>query len=726
MQACLPVLIVAGTVVYGPFFSDYVIPKLGAVYLLVPLMVAGWVLGMVAQRRVQLQRDRLYLPAAAFLLLGLVSLAVAVNRAQGLEALLLQGWLLVLYVVGVHHLQERDAAAAVVWTVVGVAFVVTGLGLLQSAGIHLIPLPKAYGDLPVSTLGNQNYVAHYLDLVIPLTAALVVARRRPWERVALAVVLVCACSHLVLTSTRGGWIGVACGLLLLSLWGRGRGRWRPVLVVAVVVAALLSPVAPVVLARIHVGDATLYDRLDRVAQQTVARARSVFARGDFSISQRRIVWSDTIDLIADHPWLGVGYGNYELILPAHRSIGRHREWQALMGSRTDVAYQAHNEYLEVLAETGPLGLAAFLWLVGALLWGGYRRLAHAADREQRLLIAGCLAGLVAALVHALFSFPLQDPAPAIHFWLLGALMMACPAAAPAPDAAQPWRVDRPLGRWPASALAAGAAILLAAGAWLGVGLVVADLHYFDGQRKLQIGQPNRAVLAFERAVAWRGHDFRYYHMLGLANLQAGRRVEAEQALRQSVALHPNNAVALRLWGRALYQLGRGSEAVAALRRVVQLAPLNPESYELLALALREQGQHAEAVEVWQQALAFAPEDAGLLNSLAVEYMQTGETEYALGVLERAAQLHPQDAQIQGNLGSACLAQGRAADGEQALLRAVALDPGAAQWRLTLAQLYAGRGAVQQAREQLQAVLRGEPGNLTARQLLQGLPGEERR
>ncbi|MEW6755922.1 MAG: O-antigen ligase family protein [Candidatus Latescibacterota bacterium] len=724
-QVGFPALVVAGTLLYAPSFSDYAVPKLGAVQFLVPLLLAAWMGRMALLRHVQVRPDRLYLPAAVFLGVGLVSLAVTVNPVQGAQAWLLQAWFVLLYVVGVHRLGQRAAAAALVWTVVGVGFVVTGLGLLQQVGVHLIPLPKAYGDFPVSTLGNPNFVAHYLDLLIPLTAGLLVVRRDPRERGVLALLLLFACAHMLLTGTRGGWVAVASGLLLFYLWVRRPGRWRSALVLVVVVGALLSPAAGLVLGSIRVGEATLYDQLSRLGERTVERALSVFERSDFSISQRRVVWSDTVDLIAEHPWLGVGYGNYELALPAHRSIGRHREWQALMGTRTEVAYHAHNEYLEVLAETGPVGLAAFLWLLGALLWSGYRRLREAAERAERLFVAGCLGGLAAVLVHAVFSFPLQDPASAIHFYLLGALMVAYGGGTAGTEAHSRWLVDRSLGRWAAAALGTAAVALVAVGTWMGTCLVLGDYHYFDGQWKLEIAQPNRAVLAFEEAVAWRGHEFRYYHMLGLANLEAGRPAQAEQALRRSLELHPHNTGALRLLGRALLRRGRGAEAVPHLRHAAELAPLRSDTYEWLALSLRQEGRHAEAVEAWKQAVAFAPEDAGLLNSLAVEYVQAGELQSALGVLEQAVRLHPQDAQIQGNLGSVYLALGRQAGAEEALLRAAELDPARAEWRLQLARSYLQRGDAGSARQQLAAVLQREPHNAMARTLLRNV-GEERR
>lgn len=727
LEAGVPALVVLITLLYAPYFSDYMIPKTAALHSMVALLLGIWLVKAVVQGRLRLERSPLYLPFLGYLAIALLTLAFAYNLRQGGEVLLTQAWLLVFFVLVFDSFRDPKAAFRVLWTVVCVSLVVSILGVLQYSGIHLIPLPKAYGDLPVSTLGNTNFVAHYLEIVIVLAAGLLMAHRQRGARILLAVTLVAASCHMVLTKNRGGWLATSVGLLVLFLLREKkpgkRVDWKSAIILGAVLVALLSPAVELVLDNVRVRDGeSLYGRLEEIAEQTVDRALSSFQAGEFTISQRRIIWTDTLDLISDHFWLGVGPGNYELFLPAYRSLVRHREWKEVMGERRQVAYRAHNEYLEVFAESGVFGLGAWLWIMGTLLWTGYGFQKRQTDGPVRAIAGSCLAVLAAVLVHCLFSFNLQDPTAAAHFWLIGGLLMALGRkdTGTAQGGRGPYLVDLSLGRFLKPLVSILAALVILGGGYLGLCILMGDYYYFRGLQKNEVGHPRRAVLAFQEAIGWRSYDFRYYHMLGMMYLKIGGEWEAEQALTRSVELHPNNAPALRLLGKALYLQDRGEEAAGVLQRALQLEPLEFDAYQWLALAYRQQGAHDEAIETWKQALAFDPEDAALLNSLAVEQAKAGKLEEAVGVLQQGARLHPRDAQMRGNLGSIYLAMEKEAQAEPLLLQAVELDPAGVEWRLRLAQMYMRQKKRQLAKSQVEAVLEKEPDNQDAQQLAQGL------
>ena len=724
LEAGVPALIVLITLLYAPYFSDYMIPKTAALHGMVALLLGIWLVKNALQGRLQLERSPLYLPFLGYLAIALLALAFAHNMRQGGEVLLTQAWMLIFFVLVFNSFRDPNAASRVLWTVVCVSLVVSLLGVLQYCGIHLIPLPKAYGNLPVSTLGNTNFVAHYLEVAILLAVGLLMAHRQRGVRILLAVSLVAASSHMVLTKNRGGWLATGMGLLVLFLLREKQpGKqvdWKSAIVLGAVLIALLSPAVELVLDNVRVRNGeSLYGRLEEIAEQTVNRALSSFEAGEFTISQRRIIWTDTLDLIGDHFWLGVGPGNYELFLPAHRNVARHQEWKEVMGERRQVAYRAHNEYLEVFAESGVFGLGTWLWMMGTLLWIGYGFVKRQTG-ATRGITGSCLAALAATLVHCLFSFNLQDPTAVAHFWLIGGLLMAISQEGARAERGDPgvYLLDLSLGRFLKPLTAVLAALIIIGGGYLGLCILMGDYYYFRGLQKNEVGHPKRAVLAFQEAISWRSYDFRYHHMLGMMYLKIGGNWEAERALARSVELHPNNAPALRLLGKALYLLNRGEEAAGILRQALQLEPLEFDTYQWLALAYRRQGAHDMAIDTWKQALVFDPEDAILLNSLAVEHAQAGELETAVGLLQQAARMDPREAQIRGNLGSIYLAMDRLAQAEPLLLQAIEMEPAKLEWQLRLVQLYLRQNRLRLAKKQLAEVLEKDPANREARQLAQ--------
>lgn len=709
-EALVGVLLLVTALLYSSRLSDNFLAKSGVVLVLGSGAIAAWLAARLVSGRLELVRSRLYLPFGAYLAAQVLSLSLAQNRGRALEVVAQSAVHLLLFLTVLHLYRDGRRRQRLVGLILGLGLCISAIGVLQYFGEAVIDLPARYRGIPISTLGNPNFVAHYLDLILPLAAALAIVRRgRSWGHAALAVLVVTG-FHLVLTESRGGWLSSVAGAGAVVAVCAPRRRWGSRLVLALVVVALLSPVVGFVLESIYVGDGqTLYDRAAQVAEQTVDRGRTAFEATDFSRTMRVLIWKDTAELIRANPWVGVGPGSFGLHLPASRSTVGHRAWKELMGQRENVAYHAHNEYLETWAESGILGAAALVWLLATALWGAWRGAAvvqagrggtvsgeaeasggvaasskvedpssAASAPPDAALVLGCAGSLTAAAVHAVFSFNLQDPVSGTHLWVLVGL-----AGAIAGGAAAPIRVDLArTGRRVAAALGTG--ILALGGAYLGVCILVGDAHYFRGLEHLSHGHPNRAILAFRQAVGWRGREFRHHHSLGKTALEVGRLAEAETALRRSLDLHPHSPQALRLLGRTLLARQAPEQAAETFSRAVRIEPLEVDNYMLLADALAAAGDCGGAIQARRQALAFRPEDARLMMSLGIAYRQAGQLEEAAAVLERARSLSPRDGVIAGNQGAIQLQLGSLVAAEENLRIALRLDAAnRAVWRANL-------------------------------------------
>ena len=266
-----------------------------------------------------------------------------------------------------------------------------------------------------SYLGNPNLLAGYLIPAVLLAAAALFTWRGLGKLLAATTITITtAC--LVLTFSRGGWLGfVAGGFVFLGLLVQGWSQqlpppWRrwtlPGLLAATAagLAVAISSVAPL---------------RDRVG--------SIFAgREDSSNNFRINVWSAVIDMIKARPILGIGPGNdaFNQVYPFYQEPGY-------------TALSAYSVFLEILVETGVIGLLCFAWLLLVTFSYGWRHLQIA--RHQRaaggLWLVAAIAAMAGMLVHGLVDTVWYRPQVSILWWLLLALIASFEPVAQ--DAAKP-------------------------------------------------------------------------------------------------------------------------------------------------------------------------------------------------------------------------------------------------------------------------------------------------
>jgi putative inorganic carbon (HCO3(-)) transporter len=254
-----------------------------------------------------------------------------------------------------------------------------------------------------SYLGNPNLLAGYLVPAVVFSLVAIFAWQS-WVKKALALtMLIVNTACLVLTFSRGGWIGLLVALLsaiaLLVYWWSLQMPpfWRtwslPILlggVIAILVMAVIF-VEPVRL-----------------------RIFSIFAdRQDSSNNFRRNVWDAVFEMIRDRPIIGIG--------PGHNSFNKIYPFYQ---RPRYTALSAYSIFLEVAVETGFIGLGCFLWLIIVTLNTAsiqLRRLRQLGNKEGFWLI-GALATLLGMLAHGSVDTIWFRPEVNTLWWLMVALI----------------------------------------------------------------------------------------------------------------------------------------------------------------------------------------------------------------------------------------------------------------------------------------------------------------
>ncbi len=134
--------------------------------------------------------------------------------------------------------------------------------------------------------------------------------------------------------------------------------------------------------------------------------------GTESFRLRFTYWRVAARIFADNPLNGVGLGAMEWAYPAYQRIGD-----------GDVR-EAHNGYLQALAETGILGGGLLILFWSAVVLCAARAVIREEDRQERILLAGLFTGILAFLGQAFIDINFQHPSLMFYAFMITGIFFA--------------------------------------------------------------------------------------------------------------------------------------------------------------------------------------------------------------------------------------------------------------------------------------------------------------
>jgi putative inorganic carbon (HCO3(-)) transporter len=363
--------------------------NVGVTEALVGLVLAAWLMRTVTHRTIRVSWPPLTLPLAVFLGILCLTCLETTSLEHSLKEIVKWVEVLAFYVLVANEM-DADWSKALVFVFLGTGALAALQGIYQfllQAGPEEFVLfgrfLRAYG-----TFEQPNPYAGYLGLTFPLAAGLVVAavvavgrRVSGWWLVWAAGTGVLMLTAIVMSWSRGAWLGVAAAAVAIfaAVVARGGrtmllGVLFSVIVIYVLLAGGLSLAPPSVVQRFA----------DFMPYLGVADVRGVeVTDANFAVLERMAHWQSAVGMWKDHPWLGVGIGNYEPVYAQYALP----LWALPLG-------HAHNYYLNVAAEAGLLGLVAYL-----LVWGAALLVSWRATRRATGWYWGLALGVLGALVH---------------------------------------------------------------------------------------------------------------------------------------------------------------------------------------------------------------------------------------------------------------------------------------------------------------------------------------
>ena len=369
-------------------FAEVVSP----VTVLAAVVLAVW-LWRVLSGSEKIEFSHMQLPLAVFLLWGIAGIYGALDVGTAIKVLSIFVMGASVYLVTSQTIRSPEEAHGIMWA----AAVTVGITVLYTVvagfGGSLSYVETDEGGVAYTRFagifGHPNALGGFLALAIPPMVALAASETAWWKRLSGYLLIIGAMAGLVFTYSRGAWLGTGVGLLIL-LPVLKRGFWL------ILGAVLLGPVL--------VGMVTSSDAV-------LARLESIAAAGsDPALMNRVEIWGMAFRLVAEHPLLGVGLGNFQaaygrLMVPD----------LPLLTYPLELPEHAHNLFLNLAVEVGLVGVSAFAWLL-AVAFLRVRQIKRFADWRVGVWSMGLAAGLVAISVQALVDVVVYQGFVAILFF----------------------------------------------------------------------------------------------------------------------------------------------------------------------------------------------------------------------------------------------------------------------------------------------------------------------
>ncbi len=617
--------------------------------LLAPVAAFLWLWGGCG--RPFLPLPKLAAPLFTLLLVSGLSLIQAINLYYGLQRMAFLLFLFLLYLT-VAYAFHPDRQETLIRYLLLTLLVVSGLSLFGCT----IGLPLMVGG-PIKMIhrlfGNTNYGAAYLLTVIPLGLALHVHASRRVERAVWGTTVFLSMALLTHSMVRGAWISIWIGLWVVVWLYFGRER-RP----GTFWSAPHRPqIGPVLLLGSAVLFAVAFWPLCLPGVTSFGeRVASTFDPGSDSLQLRWAFWEGTLRLIRDHIWTGVGVGNFALAFVPYRSPFIYRN----PGVQVE---HPHNEYLNLWAELGPLGLLACLWLLLRVVQLG-RNLAGR-THVRREILAGALGGLVATAAYGTLFYVAQIPESAVNVAILLGILDGMDRGSGQIERARPLRL---------TTLVPG--LLIAGLLYFQYVLrpLAGEVHYFLAQEELRDGRMEASLSRLERSLEWNPQYYLAHYRRAQIFSLMGRYHETIREAQEILRVHPKSEIAYWAIGSAYLRLGDRPKAKEMFLQALAVNPDFPHALNNLGVVAAQEGGIAEAEALFLRAKGvLGRREAGPYTNLGQLYETTGRRKEALEMYEAAVAIQPNSGTAWYSVARLRVLTGDGSGAHAALARAIELD-----------------------------------------------------
>lgn len=646
IEASVIALVVLVPIVFYPYCRTVFIPAKELIAeILVILGLMFWGFKTLSQEKAKLTSSTLNFPILSFISICILSLIWSDSFFVSLKELPLFLTGPLLYFVLINNISEEQQINRILNTILIVGGLFGIYGILQYNGIDFAFWAGNIGRQSVFGLfGNVNFFAEYLIVPLPLAVSLFFAARNRIHKIFLLIGILAIGGSLILTFTRGSYLAIGISSLfmfLLYLASRGKSFIKEHKKIFIFILALIILVTFLF---------ALPNPLNKPGT-AISKIKSRISISQFtessSLKRRIAIWKFTVLMIKDHPLLGSGIGTYKYnTLKYQAEFFKQGENRSLYPH--GFADKAHNEYLQLWAEIGIVGLGIFIWLIISYFSCGIKILRKIKDEYKQGIIIGLMGSVVAVLIDGLFGFPLHLPATVILFWLVLALTIATiKIGADAEENNIVRKKSNPISRFKPLLYIAITLLTI----FLCVAITrpfIAKVYWYYANIEIENENWNEAIKTNEKALKWDPYFGEIYYNIGKI-LEIKELYGIALEYFEKTAKYTDNSNLPQDFALIYLKSNQLDKAAIKLKQAISYQSSEKSMYPL----------YSELGNVYLQLEKYKPAEAAFLNALKINpefvnahygmagaYFNQNRTEKALVILQKIIELAPNSKEAQ--------------------------------------------------------------------------------
>ena len=671
-----------------PSFELFEWNKMIFVYILTIIIAAAWVAKMILNKRIIFKRTPLDLPFAFFLIFQILSTLFSIDRHVSLfgyysrfhGGLLSTLCYITLFYAFVGNSEQIKLPRLFGSALISGAFIAS-YGILEKFGIDANTWVQDVRARVFSTLGQPNWLAALLAILLPLSIAALlnqlrkkpesVITKRSWLtvlpqflQVAVLTLLPLFYVCLLFTKSRSGFLGFWAGDLIFWITLILLNRTKPLGLIKI---GLLVNISFLIINFIITTPLPLYNRLATVelfeTQKPPEKAKpdlsgtSVIDVGITDSSDiRKIVWAGALEIAKAYPLFGTGpetfaYAYYKFRPVAHNLTS---EWDFLYN-------KAHNEFLNYAATSGFVGLATYLLVIVITLVVIIKSLINSHNQGNRRWSLALLAAYLSILVTNFFGFSVVIVG--LYFFLIPAFIFALNQ--PTQDTADhvlKLQLQQKVGL-------VGLSLLVLYLLTFPVRFWLADSAYAQSYGLHRQEKYTEAYDFILKAQQLRRDEpvFNDEHaaiaaVLAEAAIEKNEATHAAQLAKeaidqsaQALTISPQNVNFWKTRTRVFYQFAAldpqfKAEALKSILIAQELAPTDAKIAYNTAVLYGDSGNDTMAIETLTKTIALKPDYRDAYNALSIFYEKNKQIDKARQTLELVLKrINPDDADVKTRL-----------------------------------------------------------------------------